>query len=110
MYYLCIVKLKQITIQPSTSSVKSGTMTQKNETPSLRSPKNRYRVEVHYPQPLDGVGSVVSFGTMSLEGIDDYIRRYWMNNQPKAYVVIRENKKTYPEFDWQTGRTGDIEA
>ena len=56
------------------------------------------------------VGSVVSFGTMSLEGIDDYIRRYWMNNQPKAYVVIRENKKTYPEFDWQTVRTGDIEA
>lgn len=85
-------------------------MTQKNETPSLRSPKNRYRVEVHYPQPLEGVGSVVSFGTMSLEGIDNYIRRYWMNNQPKAYVVIRENKKTYPEFDWQTVRTGDIEA
>ena len=78
--------------------------------PSLRSPKNRYRVEVHYPQPLEGVGSVVSFGTMSLEGIEDYIRRYWMNNQPTVYVVIKENMKQYPSFDWQTVRTFDLNA
>ena len=85
-------------------------MTQQNNTPSLRSPKNRYFVQVNYPQPLEGIGSVVSFGTMSLEGIEDYIRKYWMNNQPTVYVVIRENKKQYPSFDWVEVRKFNLNA
>lgn len=84
-------------------------MTQ-NNTPSLHSPKNRYHVEVHYRKPLPGVGSVVSFGTMDITGINDYVRKYWMNNQPEVYVVIRENKKQYPAFDWQIVSTGDVKA
>jgi hypothetical protein len=41
----------------------------KQEEPSLHSPKNRYHVEVHFPEPLENLGSVVSFGTMNLDGI-----------------------------------------
>lgn len=85
-------------------------MTQQNNTPSLHSPKNRYRVEVHFNQPLEGIGSVTSFGTMSLEGIDNYIRRHWMYGQQEVHIVIRENMKTYPSFDWKKIRDEKLEA
>lgn len=85
-------------------------MTQQNNTPSLRSPKNRYHVEIHFQQPIDGIGNVTSFGTMSLEGVDDYIRKYWMYDQPVVRVIIRENMKTYPSFDWKTVRNEDLKA
>lgn len=85
-------------------------MTQQNNTPSLHSPKNRYRVEIHFQQPLEGLGSVTSFGTMSLEGIEDYIRKYWMYKQPTVYVVIRENKKQYPSFEWVEVRKFNLDA
>ena len=85
-------------------------MTQQNNTPSLHSPKNRYRVEIHFQQPLEGLGSVTSFGTMSLEGIEDYIRKHWMYKQPTVYVVIRENKKQYPSFEWVEVRKFNLDA
>lgn len=83
---------------------------EKKEEPSLRSPKNRYHIEVVFPEPLENLGSVVSFGTMSLEGIDDYIRRYWMYGQPTVHVTIKENMKQYPSFDWKTVRSEDLNA
>lgn len=82
----------------------------KQEEPSLHSPKNRYHVEVHFPEPLENLGSVVSFGTMNLVGIDNYIRRYWMYQQPEVHVIIRENLKTYPEFDWKVVRDEKLKA
>lgn len=83
---------------------------EKNEEPSLHSPKNRYHVEIVFPEPLPNLGSVVSFGTMSLEGIDNYIRKYWMYGQPTAHVKIEENLKKYPEFDWHIVRNEDFNA
>ena len=77
---------------------------------SLHSPKNRYHVEIVFPEPLPNLGSVVSFGTMSLEGIDNYIRRYWMYGQPTVHLKIQENLKKYPEFDWHTVRNEDFNA
>lgn len=82
----------------------------KQEEPSLHSPKNRYHVEVHFPEPLENLGSVVSFGTMNLDGIDNYIRRYWMYGQPTVHVIIRENLKTYPQFDWKEVRNENLNA
>ena len=80
------------------------------EEPSLHSPKNRYHIEVHFNEPLEGLGSVVSFGTMSLDGIDNYIRRYWMYQQPEVHIIIRENLKTYPAFDWKVVRDEKLKA
>lgn len=85
-------------------------MTQQNNTPSLHSPKNRYNVQVYFEQPIKGIGSVVSFGTMSIEGIDDEIRRYWMYGQPVVRVIIRENLKQYPAFEWVEVRNEDLKA
>lgn len=82
----------------------------KKEEPTLHSPKNRYHVEVHFPEPLENLGSVVSFGTMNLDGIDNYIRRYWMYQQPEVHIIIRENLKTYPEFDWKVVRDEKLKA
>ena len=82
----------------------------KQEAPGLRSPKNRYHVELHFNKPLPGLGSVDSFGTMNLDGIDNYIRRYWMHNQPEVHVIISENLKTYPEFDWKIVRDETLQA
>ena len=80
------------------------------EEPSLHSPKNRYHIEVHFNEPLPDLGSVVSFGTMNLDGIDNYIRRYWMYQQPEVHIIIRENLKTYPEFDWKVVRDEKLKA
>ena len=76
----------------------------------LYSPKNRYHVEIHFPKPLKNLGSVVGFGTMSLDGIDEQIRKYWMYEQPTVHVIITENMKTYPEFDWKVVRNENINA
>lgn len=76
--------------------------------PSLHSPKNRYRIEVHFKRPLEGIGSVTSFGTMTLDGVDEYIRKYWMFGQPVVRVIIRENLEMHPEFKWKTVRNEDF--
>jgi len=37
---------------------------------SHRSPKNKFRIEFTYKKPLEGIGSVASFGTMSIDDIE----------------------------------------
>ena len=69
-------------------------------TTSIKSLKNKYNVSVNYLKPLKGIGSVVSFTTNDIAGIDSFIKESWMNNQKEVHVVIRENKATYPNFDW----------
>lgn len=77
---------------------------------SIHSPKNKYDVEVNYLKPLKGVGSVVGFTTNNIAGIDDSIRDGWMNNEKEVHVVIRENKSTYPEFNWQIIASYDLKS
>lgn len=80
----------------------------KNEEPSLHSPKNRYHVEIHFQQPLEGIGSVISFGVMSLEGIENYIRTTWMYGENEVHLIICENLKQYPEFEWKVIHDGNF--
>lgn len=67
----------------------------------MRSPKHKFRAELSFPKPLEGVGSVVSYTGDDLELlkalVDDEVKRY----RSSAYIVIRENKEKYPKFDWQ---------
>lgn len=67
----------------------------------MRSPKHKFRAELNFPKPIEGVGSVVSYTDDDLDIlkslIDDELKRYKSN----AHVVIRENKEVYPKFDWQ---------
>lgn len=79
---------------------------QKPITPN--SPRSRYYVEVYFPKPLKNLGSCVSFGTMTLDDVEDRVRKYYMYNQPVVRVAILENLKTYPEFQWKKVSMFDV--
>lgn len=67
----------------------------------MRSPKHKFRAELSFPKPIEGVGSVVSYTGDDLELLKalahDELKRY----KSGAHIVIRENKEVYPKFDWQ---------
>lgn len=67
-------------------------------TASIRSPKNRYMIEVSFDKPLSSLGSVISFTSDSIDHLRSLISSY---TKYAGLVRIFENKKTYPEFDWQ---------
>lgn len=67
---------------------------------SIHSPKNKYSVEINYLKPLKGIGSVASFTINDITNIDSFIKDGWMNNEKEVHVIIRENKASYPDFDW----------
>ena len=67
----------------------------------MRSPKNKYHVEVYFEKPLKNIGSVVSFTTNDINDINEIIKAYHMHGEKRVNVVIKENKKTYPAFKWE---------
>lgn len=72
---------------------------------SMRSPKNKYFAEVTYNTPLDGIGSCSSVGAMEFGELKSEVSRLFVENARKAggaHVVIKENIKEYPCFEWET--------
>jgi hypothetical protein len=70
----------------------------------LRSPKNKFRIEFNYSKPLKHVGSCCSITTNDVEKSSNFIDHYVQmarQNNVSLTVTVRENKKVYPEFDWQ---------
>ena len=70
----------------------------------LRSPKNKYRVEFNYSEPLEGIGSSISFTTNDVEKSSNFIShcvQMAKQNNVSVTVIVKENKKVYPEFEWQ---------
>lgn len=64
-------------------------------TNSLHSPKNKFRIEIHFNKPSKDTGSVISYTANSIDQLKAYAECY-----KKARVTIMENVKEYPEFDW----------
>lgn len=67
------------------------------ENNSIRSPKNRFRGEI-IQKGITGSGDV-----LSLTGNDLSTLKGWLEKESKgkpAHVIIKENKKNYPEFNW----------
>lgn len=64
---------------------------------SLHSPKAHYSASVYFDKPVRGLGSVVSLTADSVEQLKSDIARC---GYKRAAVVIRENRKKYPEFEW----------
>lgn len=62
---------------------------------SLHSPKSKYRGEIVFESPRQGLGSVVSYTNDDIE----YLRAL-LHKQAPGHIIIRENKATYPSFDW----------
>lgn len=71
---------------------------------STRSPKNKFRIEFNYSKPLEGIGSSCSITSDDLEKSANFIEHY-VSMGKRAHVsttvTVKENKKVYPEFDWQ---------
>ena len=71
---------------------------------SHKSPKNKYRVEMNYGKPLDGIGSATSITTNSTDENQPHIQHHIdqaKRNNTTLDVRWLENKKTYPEFEWE---------
>ena len=71
---------------------------------SSKSPKNKFRIELISKKPISGLGSSFSVGVMTLEDLenDNFYKHYrnMVKQNGGGYVTIKENKKTYPEFEW----------
>ena len=72
------------------------------------SPRNRYRVTVYFPKPIKGIGSCIGFGSMTLDNIEQIVRRDYMYDQPVVRVFVLENMKKYPEFEWRKAAAFDV--
>ena len=76
----------------------------KDTTPSMKSPKNKFRASIHYDKSLEGLGSTSSAMGMTREEVRQ--RTLFYTEQAKkskvhCQVEIFENKEAYPNFDWQ---------
>ena len=72
---------------------------------SHKSPKNKFRIEFNYSKPLKDIGSVCSFGRMSIDDLEnDNFYKHYANmakrNNVKFTVKILENKAEFPQFNW----------
>lgn len=67
----------------------------------MRSPKAKYRMEINFVKPLEGVGSVMSFNDDSVDALKHRASEMVKMAKCAAHIVILENKEMYPKFDWQ---------
>lgn len=73
------------------------------KTQSQKSPKNKFVAEINYKKPLSEIGSASRVGAMTLEDVKHQAIFYTdqaKRNNTTSTVVIKENKKVYPEFEW----------
>ena len=78
---------------------------------SFRSPKNRFRVELNYAQPIDGIGSASSFTCNEMDEDHPMVQHHTEQagrNGVALSVKWLENKATYPSFDWQESKRSTI--
>lgn len=73
------------------------------KTTSFKSPKNKYRASITYNKALKGIGSVSSASANNMDDLKAYIQCYLdqaRKSKVKCFIVISENKKEYPLFNW----------
>ena len=70
---------------------------------SFQSPKNKFRIQFNYSKSIPEIGSVSSYTTNSLEGLEKSPHFIDRAKRAKggAIATIFENKVQYPGFDWQ---------
>ena len=65
---------------------------------SVHSPKNKFRATI-YQTGISGSGDTLSLSWNNLEELKSMAEKE--ANGRAAHIVIKENKKEYPAFDWQ---------
>lgn len=88
-------------------------MTTQENTPSKRSPKNKFRATINYSKALPALGSRETYGAMTMEQVRAIVTNHYAlrrSNHPDltARVVVLENKATFPSFDWQQVAVWDL--
>jgi hypothetical protein len=83
-----------------------------NQTITAKSPKNKFRIELISKKPIKGLGSSFSTGVMTLENLDENSfynhYKFMIVRNGGGYVTIKENKKSYPEFQWENVKNFEI--
>lgn len=64
----------------------------------MRSPKAKFSVRINFDEAIKEIGSQVTFTADTVEQIKAYARH--QAGQHAASVIISENRKRFPEFDW----------
>lgn len=72
---------------------------------SFRSPKNQFFADIKIKtECFSGGANTTMVGAETLDGCrqfaEAYLKQCFGGRVPAAYVEIRENKATYPAFDW----------
>lgn len=64
----------------------------------MRSPKAKFSVRINFDEAIKEIGSQVTFTADTVEQLKAYALR--QAGEHRADVVIKENKKVFPEFEW----------
>ena len=75
------------------------------------SPKNKYRAQINYSEPLEGIGSVSSVTANTLEDVKQKTKHYIdqaKRSNVKCYILITENIFSYPAFNWKVVETYEL--
>lgn len=64
---------------------------------SIHSPKNKFRGTI-YQAGITGSGDCLSLSSNSLKELKSMLEKE--ANRKYAHIIISENKKEYPRFDW----------
>lgn len=64
----------------------------------MRSPKAKFSVRINFDEAIKEIGSQVTFTADTVEQLKAYARH--QAGQHAASVIISENRKSFPEFDW----------
>jgi hypothetical protein len=71
---------------------------------SFRSPKNKYSAEITTSKSLGNLGNKFILTSMSIDDLKIRIKKEFEEQakkiNAKITIVILENKKNYPEFNW----------
>ena len=77
----------------------------------MNSPKNKFRYQLTYGKSIKGIGSSSSFTANELDKNHPTIQHHAKQakrNNTTLNVVVLENKKVYPDFDWQKVKSFEI--
>lgn len=68
---------------------------------SIHSPKNPYTISINFAQAVEGIGSVCSYTSESVDWLIQQAVFHAKQSGVQVTAYIRHNKLTYPSFDWE---------
>ena len=67
---------------------------------TARSPKSKFIAQITFSVAIEEIGSQVTVGGMTIEEAKQAAKFYTSQDKGVSHIQIKENKKTYPEFEW----------